>query len=140
MHVFAPNAVLTCLSNPIKLSSGCRQVNVKELAQLKTTLDDRDSAIRSGLNVPGKRYEMPHPSVQFVDLASSVTSQHSMIASFIEQEWSAFPTSWAAIQGSAESSISSHLCLLILRSQAHSSLQAQARYLPSSHTRSSLVD
>ena len=34
------------------------QANQAELAPLMHTLDDRDSAIRSGLNVHGKRYEV----------------------------------------------------------------------------------
>ena len=34
------------------------QVQPQELAPMKATLEDRDSAIRNGLHVQGKRYEV----------------------------------------------------------------------------------
>ena len=41
-----------------------RQVSTRELAPLKTILEDRDNAIRSGLNVSGRRYEVGDHSVE----------------------------------------------------------------------------
>lgn len=43
------------------------EANLKELSQLRSTFDDRDSAIRNGLTVQGKRYEVHryHPPLAY---------------------------------------------------------------------------